>query len=917
MVRAVFSAQGALFAPLEDSLVGLTDLRIAGEGNSATLFATTRGSGYLTAFDLGNAAGQAQVEAQWRIETDFLQLESTDLVLHEAGGQTSMYLAGLKSEALFGVDLELDGLGSPFRGATSVVNSPRDLGEFTDMSLFSGTGQGLAALSSGGLVNVSFSGTDRLAVSNIDEGDLMSDTRATDILTTAHDGQNFAFVSYEKAGTVGMFRQENGVMRHVADASTENGLWADLPGDLAVTQSADGALYVVVAASGSGSLSVLEVDASSGTLTPVDHLIDNLHTRFAGASHVASVSVSGQNFVIAAGNDQGISLLTVLPGGRLQHIDAMPATAETPLKGINALEVMATPDGIRIWASTDAPPFLAEFAISMPNLGETFIGATSGGSLNGSARDDILIGSAEADTIDGGSGADILVDGDGDDRLTGGSGADTFILMQDDARDTITDFDLLNDRIDLSDYTQLDGLGTLAIAPRSWGAEIRIGTEVVEVRSVDGNRLSANDFTEFNLIKGHRIETNPLLYPARGSDPDINPDPDTGTDPIDDPVPLPINSPAGLAPMAPTFTEAPTNNLMWKSGYLRGDAASETFTGYGKADSFFGNGGNDTVNAGGGADVIGGEAGHDELHGGDGNDSLSGGSGNDDLNGGNGDDTLFGGSGSDNINGDNDADVLIGGAGNDQLQGAAGDDRIWGNEGADRIWGGDGDDWLSAGQNADFSMDAIWGENGNDTLFGGEGNDLLNGGQGQDVLEGGDGEDALYGEEGDDILTGGDGFDRLFGGAGEDRLAGGQDNDALFGQSGNDTLWGEAGDDRFFAGDGDDALDGGSGNDTLSGDGGRDMLYGGEGNDSLEGGANADEFVFFDGHGNDIVADFDPDEPQEVLNLENISGIDSFDDVLAASGQAGTGVLIRTGEDSTIFLNTVNRADLSEDDFVF
>jgi len=54
-----------------------------------------------------------------------------------------------------------------------------------------------------------------------------------------------------------------------------------------------------------------------------------------------------------------------------------------------------------------------------------------------------------------------------------------------------------------------------------------------------------------------------------------------------------------------------------------------------------------------------------------------------------------------------------------------------------------------------------------------------------------------------------------------------------------------------------------------------------------------------------------------VINLIQISGLNDLEDVLAASGQTGGGILITTGQNTSIFLENVNRADLSEDDFAF
>ena len=134
-----------------------------------------------------------------------------------------------------------------------------------------------------------------------------------------------------------------------------------------MTSAADGRLYAVVAGSGSDSLTTFQI--SDNRMVPVDHQIDSRDTRFAHASHVTSVTVGDHSFVLAAGSDSGVNLFTVLPGGRLQHVDAMPGSIETPLRAITSIDAMATPDGIRMWVSTQTAPYLSEFSAAMPNLG--------------------------------------------------------------------------------------------------------------------------------------------------------------------------------------------------------------------------------------------------------------------------------------------------------------------------------------------------------------------------------------------------------------------------------------------------------------------------------------------------------------------------------------------------------------------
>ncbi|MFC6582518.1 hypothetical protein [Sulfitobacter aestuariivivens] len=420
-----------------------------------------------------------------------------------------------------------DGAGPLIEGNIAATSASLNMALVTEMELVEGTDTGIAALRTGGLVNVSFGANNALNVTQINEGAAMQNARASDIVTATHNGQTYAFVSFGSEDTVSMYRQlANGQMQHIADAQAEHGLWADTPGALTVASAADGGLYVVVAGSGSGSLSVLAVATNGSTMIPVDHVVDSLDTRFANATEVTSVSISGQDYVLAAGSDAGLSLFVMLPGGRLQHVETFEGTIDAPLNGITALEAMAVPGGIRVWASTEAAPFLSEFSVSLQNIGINRVDGGGNGTLNGTNGDDILDGGAGHDNISGGGGSDILLDGAGLDTLRGGNGADTFILSRDGQRDVIQDFQHTLDQIDLSGFGPIGGIGSLSIVSRTWGAEIRFGNEVIEVRSANGASLSAQNFNAENLVLGGRIEVDPSLYPAPGTYvPEVNPAP--------------------------------------------------------------------------------------------------------------------------------------------------------------------------------------------------------------------------------------------------------------------------------------------------------------------------------------------------------------------------------------------------------
>jgi len=82
--------------------------------------------------------------------------------------------------------------------------------------------------------------------------------------------------------------------------------------------------------------------------------------------------------------------------------------------------------------------------------GDLLVGNSEGQTLSGSGGDDEIFGMGGADVISGGSGNDVLVGGSGDDALTGGTGADTFVFVSGFGNDTITDFDVAVDTLDLS-----------------------------------------------------------------------------------------------------------------------------------------------------------------------------------------------------------------------------------------------------------------------------------------------------------------------------------------------------------------------------------------------------------------------------------------------------------------------------------
>lgn len=624
----------------------------------------------------------------------------------------------------------------------------------------------------------------------------------------AADGTDNALVNYQIGA--------GGIPLELDRLGADQGLGIAAPSAL-TTATIDGRAYVLLAAAGSGTLSVAEVSAS-GQMFVRDHVLDDLSTRFQGITALETISIGGRVYVAAGGADDGISLFELLPGGRLLHLATLADGLGTTLANVSAMALAQTGGDLQILVSSAAEPGITWFSVDLTGNGARVIGGGAADTLAGTAGADLISGSVGDDRLFGGAGNDILLDGAGLDLLAGGAGADSFVLSVDGQTDRILDFDPAQDSIDLSAWAFLRNSSQLAIMTTADGAEIRFGTEVLRIVTSTGQSLSAAAIRGMGLLDLSRLL--PSWFPAT----------------------------------------PPSHTLLGGLGAdtLIGQNAGDMLRGFDAADFMAGKGGND---------LLYGDAGDDLLFGDEGADSLIGGAGLDRLFGGAGADRLWADDGNDILYGGTEADVLWGVIGNDFLAGDAGNDLLYADVGDDLLTGGAGIDRLYGGA----GRDKLWGDLGNDVLYGGTETDLLRGGAGDDYLAGEVGNDVFYGEDGADILTGGLGADLLFGGLGRDKLFGNEQNDVLYGGIDVDTLWGQAGDDYLagdtendllFGGDGADRLTGGAGgdqlyggagsdrlwgdvgNDGLNGDAGDDRLDGGTGRDTLRGGSGADTFVF-------------------------------------------------------------------------
>ncbi len=463
----------------------------------------------------------------------------------------------------------------------------------------------------------------------------------------------------------------NGTLSQVASLTPATGLWIADPTalDSAVV---DGVTYLVVAAAGSSSLTVVEVGAQ-GQLAIRDHLIDTLHTRFSGVTALDIVTEGGRSYVIAGGADDGISLFMLLPGGQLVALAHIEDTTSIGLDNISAIAARGRLGGLDIYAASSSEPGVTQLRFDTGPAGVTLTAMPQGGPLTGTAGADVLIGGAGADVLNGGAGADILRDGGGEDVLTGGAGADLFILTADGSPDTITDFTLGEDRLDLSLWPMLRDISQLTMTITPTGLNIRYGEEELIIHSADGNPIDYRLLTNADVLGGMRLPAT--LAPGFAG-------PDTPPPAVSPAPPDTVPDQGGDFSMQVAMRSLVSDNMADLRSALQGQQSPAP-----PLDrEFTGAEGNDTLIGGSGADLLLGRGGNDIMIGGAGPDILIGGAGHDDLRGGDGHDLLIGGDGDDRLDGGNGNDVLIGGAGADTFIFNRGHDHIVDFEqGIDRI----------------------------------------------------------------------------------------------------------------------------------------------------------------------------------------------------------------------------------------
>ncbi|WP_395682658.1 calcium-binding protein, partial [Inquilinus sp.] len=462
--------------------------------------------------------------------------------------------------------------------------------------------------------------------------------------------------------------------------------------------------------------------------------------------------------------------------------------------------------------------------------------------LFGSKINDTLSGGNSFDTLVGGAGNDTLTGGDGDDDLWGGAGGDIFKYNgRAFDEDTIHDFDLAVDKIDLS-FLKVSDLASIAPFMTQVGDDTVIkfqfsgDDETIILKGVNKDSLTAGnfvfytdaiannqtgtDFADFlfgskindTLSGGNSFDTlvggagNDTLtggdgdddlwggtgadifkYNGRAFDEDTIHDFNLATDKID----LSFLKVSDLASLTPFMTQVGDDTVI--KFQFSGDDETIILKGVNK----------DSLTAGNFVFYT---------------DAIANNQTGTDFA-----DYLFGSKVNDTLSGGNSFDTLVGGAGNDTLIGGDGDDDLWGGTGGDifkyngRAFDEDTiHDFVLNVDKIDLSflkvsdlasLTPFMTQVGDDTVirlsFSGDDETIILKGVNKNALTannfifytdavannqtGTDFSDYLFGSKVNDTLSGGNSFDTLVGGAGDDTLRGGNGADSLFGGAGTDT----------------------------------------------------------------------------------------------------------------------------------
>lgn len=145
---------------------------------------------------------------------------------------------------------------------------------------------------------------------------------------------------------------------------------------------------------------------------------------------------------------------------------------------------------------------------------DTIEGGTGADVIRGKRGDDVIDGGDQGDNISGGTGNDTIIGGKGNDTLYGNNGNDVFVFTQGGNVDTIKDFELGVDKLDVTDFGTIsisDALAALELAGSDTIINFGNGDKVI-LENVSVFDLGLDDFIFEELIDDIIVPEEPEVF---------------------------------------------------------------------------------------------------------------------------------------------------------------------------------------------------------------------------------------------------------------------------------------------------------------------------------------------------------------------------------------------------------------------
>lgn len=482
-------------------LLGLSDLAIRTVGARVFIYASGEYEGGLNSFEMLQDGSIVPVQAigYWRgsgthtvADLDLFGVGASRFLLPSGRYASAAATYRLQDDGTFAAGLISGGGAAAFSHFSTTDSVILGSKTYVYASRFGEPGlQWFAVSATGGLVR---------------KGGLADTAKTflrdvTDIEVATLFGKKFLFTaSGTEPGVQSHSFGTNGALRYI-DREGPAGKWGfNAPNVLESAQIGNKA-YLIMGAGESGTLTVFSVSAK-GMLTPVDHLIDTRDTRFDGIQALTKFETAGRVFLVAGGSDDGITLLQLLPNGHLSVIVTLADDWDTTLDNVSSIQVAFLRGQWTVLVGSASEHGFTTFALDLGDLGAVIQGTELNNILTGTLQDNDIYGNGGDDALDGGDGNDRLSDGTGIDRMTGGPGADVFDFADDGAPDTILDFELGIDRIDLSSFALIYHVSELVIQARDYGFDIVLGDDLIRVETADALLAEPFEFSQTDFIFG-------------------------------------------------------------------------------------------------------------------------------------------------------------------------------------------------------------------------------------------------------------------------------------------------------------------------------------------------------------------------------------------------------------------------------